>query len=68
VGSTGHIVHSGASRARSVDAPFFMLGWAQCGIHKKRAGQCYAELIFLHLVGFLGHILHSSASGHEMST
>jgi hypothetical protein len=26
--SSGHIVHSGAYRARNVDGPYFILGWA----------------------------------------
>jgi hypothetical protein len=33
-----------------------MLGSAQCGFHKKRAGTRYAELVFLHLVRYAGHI------------
>jgi hypothetical protein len=27
VGSTGHVVHFGASGVRSIDALFFVLGW-----------------------------------------
>jgi hypothetical protein len=48
VGSTGHVVHSGASRARNVDGLFFMLRWARCSFHKKHAGSRYVELVFLH--------------------
>jgi hypothetical protein len=46
VGSVGHIVHSGASRAQNVDALFFML----------------AELVSLHPVGPAGPVVHSGAS------
>jgi hypothetical protein len=38
VGSAGHIVYSGASRSRNMDALFSMLRWDQCGYDKKRAG------------------------------
>jgi hypothetical protein len=46
VGSAGHIVHSGASEARNVDALFFMLGLAWFGFHKKQSRTHYAELVF----------------------
>jgi hypothetical protein len=35
VGSAGHVVHSGASMARNIEALFFMLGWDQYRFHKK---------------------------------
>jgi hypothetical protein len=63
VGSAGHVVHSGAFRTQNVDALFFMVCWAQCGFHKKRARTRYAELVVLHPVGSVGHVVHSSVSG-----
>jgi hypothetical protein len=52
-----------ASGARNVDALFLMLVWARCNFPKKHTRTRYAELVFLHLVGSAGHILHSGASG-----
>jgi hypothetical protein len=63
LGSKGHIVHFGVSRARNIDAPFFMLGWALCGFHKQHAGTPYAKLVFLLLLRSVGHIVHSDAPG-----
>jgi hypothetical protein len=35
VRSTGHVVHSVVSVARNIDAPFFILWWAQCRFNEK---------------------------------
>jgi hypothetical protein len=39
-----------------------MHGWAWCGLHKKRPGTRYAELVCLHLVECVGHVAHFGAS------
>jgi hypothetical protein len=62
VGSTGHIMHSGASVSQTFDAVFFMLGWDRYGFYKKRYGTRYAKYVFLHSVGSAGHVGHSGAS------
>jgi crotonobetainyl-CoA:carnitine CoA-transferase CaiB-like acyl-CoA transferase len=40
-----------------------MLRWDRLGFHKKRARTRYDELVFLHLVGYAGHVMHSGVSG-----
>jgi hypothetical protein len=62
VGSTGHVVQSGVSGAGNIDTLFFRLVWAQCGFQKKRGRTCCAELVFLHSVRYVGHVVHSPAS------
>jgi hypothetical protein len=37
----------------------FVLGWDQYRFHKKCTGTRYAELVFLHPVGSVGHVVHS---------
>jgi hypothetical protein len=46
VGSVGHVVHSGASGARNIDARFFMLGWDWYGFDKKRIRTRCIQLVF----------------------
>jgi hypothetical protein len=54
--------------ARNVIPLFFILRSNLYGVDKKRVVTHYAELIFSYLLGFLGHMVHSSASGREIST
>jgi hypothetical protein len=63
MGSAGHIVHSGASRAQNINTLFFLLGWDRYGFNEKHAGTYFAELVFLHPVGYAGHVVHSGATG-----
>jgi hypothetical protein len=55
-------VHSQASGERNVNALFFITGWDWCGFHKKCVATSYVELVFLHRVGYAGHVVHSSDS------
>jgi hypothetical protein len=63
VGYACHVVNSGASRARNINALFFMLGWDRYVLDKKRAGTRYSELMFLHPVGSACHVVNSGAYG-----
>jgi hypothetical protein len=40
-----------------------MLGWAWSAFHKKRARTRYAELLFMHPMGWAVHVVHSGATG-----
>jgi hypothetical protein len=39
-----------------------MIGWNVYRFHKKRVKICYAKLVFLHPVGYAGHVVHSNVS------
>jgi hypothetical protein len=65
IASVDVLMSSGAPGARNVDALLFMLWWAWGGIHKKRIGTHYVELVFLHQVGYVGHVMHSYLPGAQ---
>jgi hypothetical protein len=56
-------VHSVPSGTLNVNALFFMLGRDEYGFDKKRDRTSHAKLVFLHPVGYAGHIVHYGASG-----
>jgi hypothetical protein len=47
-----------------------VLRWERYGFDKKCDGTRYAELVFLHLVGYAGHVVHpgSETSIHYFSS
>jgi hypothetical protein len=58
-------VYPDAFGAQNVDAHFFLLGWAQSGIVKKRTRTRYVELVLLLLVGSPGHVVHFGVFGPQ---
>jgi hypothetical protein len=58
-------VHSGASRAQNIDTLFFMLWCDWYGFNKNCVRSHYAEHVFLHPVGYAGHVVNSGASGAQ---
>jgi hypothetical protein len=42
-----------------------MVGWDWCGFDQKRIRKRYAELVFLHPVGSVSHIVHFGRSGAQ---
>jgi hypothetical protein len=45
------------------DRIIFLARWDQYGFDRKRVGTHYVELVFLHPVGSVGHVVHFDASG-----
>jgi hypothetical protein len=56
-------MHFGVYRGGNVDALFFMLRWVCYGFRNKCNMTRYAEAVFLHLLGSVGHLVDSDASG-----
>jgi hypothetical protein len=56
-------VHSGECELQNVGAIFFMLGRYRYGFYKKGVETRYGELVFLHPVRSVGHVVHSSEFG-----
>jgi hypothetical protein len=56
-------MHCSASEVQNVNTLFFMLWWDRHGFDKKHIRTHYVEPMFLHSVGYAGHIVHFGASG-----
>jgi hypothetical protein len=61
--SAGHVVHSSVSGVQNINTLYFMLRWARCSFHKKRAETYCTKLVFLHLVGSADHVMHFGVFG-----
>jgi hypothetical protein len=55
------------SIVQNINALFFMLEWAQGGLHKKRVGTRYIELVFLHPVRSVGQVCIPVRLGRKTS-
>jgi hypothetical protein len=56
-----HVAHFWCVRGSKRRHTIFLGRVASCGFHKKHVGAHYVELVFLHPVGSMGHIVYSSA-------
>jgi hypothetical protein len=65
VASAGHVVISGVSRPRMINALFFMLGWDWYRFNKMCDWTRYAHLLFLHQVGSVCHVVHIRNRKHQ---
>jgi hypothetical protein len=55
-------LHKSAPRHITPNLCFCMIGWGRCNFYKKHVGTHYDELVFLHPVGSMCHVMHSRVS------
>jgi hypothetical protein len=51
--------------ARNIDTLFFTIQWDQYGFDKKCIGTSYVNIVFLHPVGSVAHVVHSGVFGQR---